>query len=116
MTRHAVDDLKHTNALFDLLQGRVPDDCKIKASHVPHLTPDQAWTVIWWLGNQYWQVTDHIERCDVCGDLYDTHCGGECLDWGETPYHVCDECVHDDVVEAKREMQAKSSKEGIGDG
>lgn len=102
MAKHVVDDLKNTNVLFDLLQGQVPDDCKIEASRVPYLTPDQAWTVIWWLGNQYWQVTDYIERCDVCRDLFDTRCGGECLDWGEAPYHVCDECRYDDVVEAKR--------------
>jgi len=95
-------DLTNTKKLFALLQGTVPDDCRIAQDSVPHLTPDQAWTVIWWLGNQYWQVPDHIERCDICGDLHDTEAGGECLDGGEPPYSVCDECICDESVEAKR--------------
>jgi hypothetical protein len=97
------DDLELTQKLFDLLQGHVPDDCRIAPEAVPNLTPDQAWTVIWWLGNQYWQVTDRIDRCNICGELYDDYYSGECLDWGEPPYHVCDGCTYDEAVVEKRE-------------
>jgi len=58
---------------------------------VPQLTADQAWTVIWYLGNQYWQVPDFIERCDVCGDLFDSEQEGGYHEEGP-PYHYCDTC------------------------
>lgn len=85
-------DLDKTQELFSFLQGNIPEGCKIRRGHMPKLTADQAWTVIWWLGNQYWQVTDRVERCDVCGDLFHGWQGGECLDFGKGPYHFCDNC------------------------
>lgn len=95
-------ELEKTQALFDLLRGEIPDDCRIEPDCIPRLTADQAWCVIWWLGNQYWQVPDFIEMCGVCGRLFNTEESGECLDWGEPPYHVCDGCTYDESVEAKR--------------
>lgn len=92
MSDEKPDDLERTEELFRFLQGTTPEGYKIKRSQLPKLTADQAWTVIWYLGNQYWQVTDHIERCCVCGDLYDSHRSGECLDFGSPPYHFCDNC------------------------
>lgn len=85
-------ELERTNDLFAFLQGEVPKGHKYKRSHQPKLTADQAWTVIWYLGNEYWQVPDYIERCDVCGDLYDSQREGSCLDYGKAPYGFCDSC------------------------
>ena len=102
-------ELERTQELFEFLRGTVPDDCKIEYSHVPKLSPDQAWTVIWYLGNQYWQVPDFIERCDVCGDLFDSEREGECLDYGEAPYHFCDTCRDGDECNAKREKDPDKS-------
>ena len=91
-------DLTRAEELFAFLQG-MPGGCRVAKSHRPKLTPEQAWSVIWYLGNQYWQVPDHIERCDICGDLFDTHSGGDCLDYGKGPYHFCDNCMcSDDYV------------------
>lgn len=95
-------DLDRTEELFAFLQGTVPEGYSIKPDHVPQLTDDQAWTVIWYLGNLYWQVTDHIERCDVCGDLFDSEGGGNCLDYGEAPYDFCDNETCLAEYEAKR--------------
>jgi hypothetical protein len=92
-----------TQELFDFLQGEVPENCRIDPARVPRLSSDQAWTVIWYLGNQYWQVTDHIERCGVCGDLFDTHSGGDCLDYGKPPYHFCENCCWGPEYAAKKE-------------
>jgi hypothetical protein len=94
--------LERTEELFRFLQGVVPDEYTITDSHAPCLTPDQAWTVIWYLGNLYWQVPDHIERCGVCGGLFDTHCEGDCLDYGCAPYHFCDNCIYTSEYEAKQ--------------
>lgn len=85
--------LERTQALFDFLQGRVPEGYKIPKNEIPRLTPDQAWTVVWYLGNLYWRVPDHIERCELCGELFDTERSGDVLDYGRAPYHFCDNCM-----------------------
>lgn len=66
--------LERVEELFKMLQGVIPKGHHIPPGEIPKLTSDQAWTVIWFLGNQYWQVPDFIERCNVCGDLYDSNC------------------------------------------
>lgn len=103
-------DLARTEELFALLQGSVPDRCRIRADHIPRLTADQAWTVIWYLGNQYWQVTDCVERCDVCGDLYHSWQEGECMDFGNAPYHFCEGCREGDEARAKHRIGRRLEK------
>lgn len=109
-------NLEETQVLFDLLQGNIPDDCVIPDSEVPRLSADQAWTVVWWLGNQYMEVSDNISRCDVCGDLYDSANSGFCLDFGDAPYHFCDSCEWSDAYAKKLEQCPdkfhKSPKDG----
>ena len=86
-------DLEKTQELYEFLQGKIPENIRLAKKSRPKMTPDQAWSVVWYLGNQYWQVTDRVERCCVCGDLYHTWQGGDCLDYGKAPYHFCDECL-----------------------
>lgn len=92
-SRSLPSELERVQNLFDFLQGEVPQGCRYKKTHQPKLTANQAWTVIWWLGNEYWKVPDYIERCDVCGSLYDSESEGDCLDFGKAPYHFCDSCM-----------------------
>lgn len=109
--------LERTQELFDFLQGIVPPGYKIKDSRIPKLSPDRAWTVIWYLGNQYWQVPDFIERCDVCGDLFDSNREGACLDFGRAPYHFCDSCENGDEYQkkvARKPARRLSSRSGTG--
>ena len=93
--------LDRTEELFRFLQGTLLEGYRIPADDIPRLTDDQAWTVIWFLGNQYWQVTDYIERCEVCGCLYDSKSEGAYLDYGEAPYHFCDDCIYTTEYECK---------------
>ena len=86
----AEKDLGKTEELFAFLQGETPAGCRIADADVPHLTDAQAWTVIHHLGNLHWQVPDFIERCGVCGDLYDSEREGVCLDFGGPPFHFCE--------------------------
>ncbi len=95
------DPLEKAQELFDFLQGRLPDGYKIPRKERPKLTADQAWTVIWYLGNKYWQVPDFIERCDLCGELYNGHQEGACLDYGGLPYFFCEQCRDDEQFEKK---------------
>ncbi len=95
-------DIEQTQELFDYLQGTVPDGYKIPADHVPSLTPDQAWTAVWFLQNLDWQPVDIIERCNVCGDLYNSEAEGDCLDYGDLPYLFCDGCMAGDEYAEKK--------------
>lgn len=99
-------ELERVEGLFSFLQGTCPEGCKIPPSHLPKLTPDQAWTVVWWLGSEYWKVPDYVERCDVCGDLYNSHKEGDCLDFGKSPYHFCGSCEEGEVYAKKRRSRA----------
>lgn len=94
-------DLQLTEELFEFLQGVCPADCKIAKSHMPKLTADQAETVIWYLGNQYWQVSDHVHRCCVCGNFFDKDNSGDCLDYGKPPIFFCDSCIHSEAYVRK---------------
>jgi hypothetical protein len=109
MSDHSEDQLGMVERLFAFLQGELPEGCKIAKSHLPKLTPDQAWTVIWHLGNLFWQVPDHIDRCDVCGNPYDTWRSGDCLDYGKGPYSFCDSCINSE--EYVRKMRRNPDKD-----
>ena len=87
------DQLDRVQELFDFLTGTLPEGYGVSDDNMPTLTPDQAWTVIWYLGNQYWQVPDYIERCGVCGNLYDSERGGTHTEAGP-PYQFCENCQH----------------------
>jgi len=100
-------DLERAVELFEFLQGTVPANYVIDPDHVPRLTADQAWTMIWYLGNQFWQVPNHVERCDVCGELYNSEAEGDCLDYGDSPYQFCDGCRDGDEYHNKH-----AAKEG----
>lgn len=103
-------ELERTEDLFRFLRGEVPEGCKIQKRKMPKLTADQAWTVIWWLGNEYWQVPDFIERCGVCGDLFDSEREGACLDYGKAPYHFCDDCIHTNAFQKKLKQSPDNSE------
>jgi len=88
------DPLALTEELFGFLQGQVPEGYKIGRRNIPHLRPEQAWTVIWYVANLYQRVPEFIGRCDVCGELYNSEREGDCLDYGRAPYYFCDTCMN----------------------
>jgi len=94
-------ELERTNNLFRFLQGIMPDGYSVRKRTVPKLSAEQAWTVIWYLQNQYWQPDDAIKRCDICGDLYHSWQEGRCLDYGKAPCFFCDNCINTDVFKKK---------------
>ncbi len=105
-------DIEQTQELFDFLQGTVPDAYKIATDHVPSLTPDQAWTVVWYIQELHWQLADRIERCNVCGYLYDSEAEGDCLDYGDAPYLFCDDCMGGTEYEKKKETAPRTTEKG----
>jgi hypothetical protein len=105
MSQQTEKDLEQTKELFEFLQGHVPEGYKIKRGYMPRLTPEQAWSIIWYLGNLYWRVPDSIELCDICGDLYHTSTDGGSLDYGRAPYHFCGFCMY--CPEYRKKSQSK---------
>lgn len=92
MTECERTDMEKIQELFGFLQGVIPEGYKIPRKSRLKLTAEQAMTVIWYIQNLHWQLPDNIERCDVCGDLYDSHAEGDCLDYGKAPYNFCGSC------------------------
>ncbi len=87
------DPLDRVQELYGFLQGEVPEGYKIRPRRVPRLTADQAWTVVWYVQEMHWKVPDYIERCNVCGELFNTRCEGGYTENGP-PFHLCDSCEH----------------------
>jgi hypothetical protein len=107
-----IDPLEQTQEIFDFLQGKIPDGYKIPRKKIPKLNAEQAWTVLWYLQNLYWQPTDSIERCDVCEQLYNTWAEGSCLDYGKAPYSFCNNCINsaEYVKKMRRNPDAEERK------
>lgn len=93
------EDLSKVQELHEFLQGRVPKGYRVK--NPPELDEDTAWTVVWYIQNQHHQYSDAIERCEVCGTIFDSERGGRCLDYGDSPHHFCDDCTCTEGFETK---------------
>jgi len=67
------------NELYEFLaDGKLPNGVVIKSC--PKLSRNKAWNVIWFLQEVTRCLPDHIEKCDVCGELYDSDQEGFILD------------------------------------
>lgn len=104
-------DLETTQELFEFLQGDIPEN--IRTDHPPTLTAEQAWTVIWYLGNLHRKITDRIERCDVCESLYHTWQEGECMDYGKSPHFFCGSCLDTEEAITKRRIGTRLERARI---
>ena len=90
-----LNDMERLEKFFSFLQGDVPPHVQMSDDTTPKLTPDQAWSVVWFLQEVYHALPAKFERCDRCGDLFDSYRGGD-YD-GEGPlYHFCggDSCMN----------------------
>lgn len=95
-----LDDLAWIEELYNFLQGKeLPDGFSVGKSSQPKLSEKKAYTIIWLLQEHLRVLPDHIERCDCCGDLYDSY---QCGLYVEKPFkrmhHFCDGCA-DNVPE-----------------
>lgn len=61
-----------------LTDEKIPDGILVKSR--PKLSPNKAWSLIWFLQEVTRCLPGHIERCDVCGELYDSWAEGYWLD------------------------------------
>lgn len=71
-----VDDLERIDEFYRFLQGNVPDGIRLKRGHKPKLSEKKAFAIIWYLQEHLPILPDMIERCDKCGELYDSYSSG----------------------------------------
>ena len=87
-----ISKLDKVTELFDYLTDKsTPTGVHVKSR--PKLSANKAWSLIWFLQEVVRCLPDHIERCDVCGGLYDSDKEG---------YHLDDQCeAHGKVLMRK---------------
>jgi hypothetical protein len=67
-------DIEWVNEFYQFLQGELPSG--IGMSNRPKLSRKVAFSIIWYLQEKFPIIPDHIEQCDVCGELYDEYAEG----------------------------------------
>jgi len=74
-----ISNLDKVNELFKYLTDEeIPAGIHVKSR--PKLSSQKAWNLIWFLQEVTLCLPDHIERCGVCGELYDSDNAGFWLD------------------------------------
>ena len=88
-------DWSHTewvDEFYRFLQGECPEGITVGIQRQPKLTQKKAFTIIWYLQEHLRILPDNIERCDNCGELFDTHSDG--IYWESKGKHFCGGCQH----------------------
>lgn len=84
------NDLEWLNEFYDFLKGTIPEGMQIGRGHNPNLSPNKAYTVIWYLQEHFPLLPDTIEQCSSCKELYDSNSSGYHSELTEKFY--CDNC------------------------
>lgn len=100
-------DLEKVQEFYKFLQGEVPNGIVVNETTTLNLTPETAFTIIWYLQEHLSVFPDNIEKCSICGELYDSYSEG---------YHSekrdlfmcssCDDGIDDDEVEESDEADS----------
>jgi len=83
-------DLQWVQEFYEFLQGNIPDQLHFGHGHAPKMTQKKAFSIIWYLQEHFPIIPDYIERCDNCGELFDSHSEG--LYWETKSKHFCGSC------------------------
>lgn len=93
-------DIEKVQEFYAFLKGTCPDKITLGDGHQPTLTDDQAFSIIWYLQEHLSVFPDQIEKCSICGDLYDSYSEGY---YSENRNLFmcsgCDDGIDDDEVE-----------------
>ena len=81
-------DKEWIEEFYQFLQGNNPDSIK---GNLLSLSPNDAFTVIWYLQEHFSVFPDNIEKCSKCDNLYDANEEGY---YSETKLHNCE--IHAD--------------------
>jgi len=75
---------------YQFLQGKNVDGIQTSKHDTPKLTEKKAYTVIWYLQEHLRILPSNIERCNNCGELFDSNLGGTY--WEAKGNHYCSGC------------------------
>lgn len=64
-------ELEKVQAFYRWLQGGEPPE-RMSFKKQPHLTADEAFSVIYYLQEELEILPDNIEKCRECGELFDS--------------------------------------------
>lgn len=88
-------DIEKVNEFYRFLTGEeIPDGISIARGHKPKMSEKKAFSIIWFLQEHLSIFPDTIERCSVCGELFDTNSEG--IYWETKGKHYCGGCC--DIV------------------
>lgn len=88
------NDLQWIKEFYEFLQGTQPDSISLVRGHAPKMTQKKAFSIIWYLQEHFPVFPCSIERCDNCGELFDTDSEG--LHWETKGKNYCGACC--DIV------------------
>ena len=66
--------LEEVQELYDFLKGHLPKEITMKDP--PQLSPELAFSIVWFLQEHMGIIPDKFERCSVCNSIYDADDGG----------------------------------------
>lgn len=86
-------DLEWLDEFYEFLQGEnIPEEIKIGKTHAPKMSKKKAMAIIWYLQEHMRVFPDNIEKCSICGDLYDTWSEG--VYWESKGKFYCGHCEY----------------------
>lgn len=95
-----LSDLEWTDKLYQFLTNEVK------------LSNKKAFSVVFFLQEHVPLLPDHIEKCDVCGTLFDTYASGHHSDLTDK-FYCCESCeppgLYERELAAERKAEAKNS-------
>jgi len=69
-------NLKWVEEFYNFLQGDIPKGIYLGHGQNPRLSPEKAFSIIWYLQEHFPLLIDNIEKCSNCDSLYDCNSEG----------------------------------------
>lgn len=118
-------DIEWIDEFYRFLQGDMPESIMLGKGNKPKMSQKKAYAIIWYLQEHFPLLPDHIERCDFCGELFDSWSSGwydekkgkhycsSCdiyiQDGHDIRCYKCDKCEHEQDTYTKKCKSCKSS-------
>lgn len=89
------DDMDWIQEFNEFLQGTLPENISIPDEDIVKLTPNQAYSVLWFLREHFAILPDSFCKCDSCDSIYDGDSEGYYSEEGnEIGHNFCGGCDH----------------------
>lgn len=83
-------DLEWINEFYGFLKGELPEEISTTRGYEPKMSEKKAYSIIWYLQEHLRILPANIERCNICGELYNSDSEG--IYWGTKGKHYCGGC------------------------